>query len=791
MKRFFIICLAFFGLFLGSTAHPVDQETATSVASKFMKTQKVTLATVYQTDLGIPALYVFNTSESFVIVAADDCETPIIGYSHEGRFDPDDVPIQMEEYLQDFVARIQYGIENQIIADEITSRQWELVKATGKLNSGRSSKAVEPLITTKWHQGCLYNSLCPEMNGPCGHAEVGCVAVAMGQIMNYWEFPEIGSGTHSYYTAFGTLAADFGNTNYHYEMMPDILSEVSGAEEIDAVATLLYHCGVSVNMSYTETGSGAHSSDVPIALKVFFKYSDEMYRENMNNDPEGWLDKVKACLDNERPLLYSGFGSSGHAFVCDGYDGNELLHFNWGWGGNGDGYFALGHLNPLGHNYNNSNSAIFDITPDNTPHLVSATANPTFGGTIEGNGFFLSDQLCTLTASPAENYEFLYWKQDDQILSYHNIYSFYTIEDVDNIEAVFSLKQVQSITAEVSSQGTVNLTWYDDTFGSWPLLKQFNIQKAQNIATDGNHLYLSKSDHPLLFWKYSMEGSLINQWSSGINAPTCLAYDGELFYCNARNYAYLFSYNMSSQSVGSSIRTGYTPVCSYDHVRDGIWIALYNSPSHAYQMKLIDKTGMLIQNGPLLPTEVIPNGSGFFVGDDRDSHLIIKTEEGRVYDYDIEHDWLYQCNADLGTSYGTFICYREGKTIMYVCYDNDIRLFGISNAIRPWPITRHRLYRSDDKGNVTMLSDQISGTSYADTSWGELEVGLYRYGISSVFGNGNESEILWSNALTKGNYGIDENLEPDGNLVKKVVEDGHLVIIKEGKRYNITGQEIR
>ena len=771
------------------TAHPVDQETARIVAIKFMKAQDLTMATTYQTDKGTSALYVFNTLDGFVIVSADDCETPIVGYSHEGPFCPDDIPIQMEEYLQDFVERIQYGIENHLTADETTARQWALVKTTGRLNENKSAKAVEPLITSHWHQGCLYNSLCPPIESqPCGHAEVGCVAVAMAQIINYWKFPSRGRGYHAYYSVHGTLAADFENTTYHYELIPDILSDSSTDEEIEAVATLLYHCGISVNMSYTESGSGAHSSDVPNALRIYFKYSDEMHRESMKDHPDDWLDLLKNCIDEERPILYSGQGSGGHAFVCDGYDENDLLHFNWGWGGNGDGYFALNHLNPLGHNYNTSNAAIFDIIPDKTQHLVSATANPPYGGTVEGNGLYLSDQPCTLTAIPAENFEFSYWKRDNLIISYQSTYSFFTSEDIDNIEAVFSLRPVQNITANAASQDLVELTWSSQNPHSWPLLKEFDIDKAQSIATDGNYIYICKKDSQYSFWEYSTEGSYINDWTSGIYSPSCLTYDGHYLYCNGNSSAYLYSFDMSSHSWISSIRTGYTPICSYDPIRHGLWIAPYDSQHQAYKLQLVDCSGATILSGPILPSEVVPNGSGFFVGDDRDTHLVVKTEEGMVYDYDVEQDLFYQCNADLGTSYGSYICYQEGKPVMYVCYDNDVKLYGISDAIRPWPITHYRLYRSDDKGNVTLLSDETIGTSYTDSTWSELGVGLYRFGISSVYGNGNESDIVWSNALAKGNYDVDDIQDSEEPSVIKAYENGRIVIIKDGKKYNITGQ---
>ena len=135
MKRIYLLSIAIFGLTLCSMATPVDQTTAKSIASKFIGTNDLQFAATYRTESNVAALFVFNTTDGFVIVSADDCETPIIGYSHEGRFDPNNIPEQMEAYLQDFVTRIQYGIENHIEADEVTANQWELVKTIGRLNN--------------------------------------------------------------------------------------------------------------------------------------------------------------------------------------------------------------------------------------------------------------------------------------------------------------------------------------------------------------------------------------------------------------------------------------------------------------------------------------------------------------------------------------------------------------------------------------------------------------------------------------------------------------------------------
>ena len=95
--------------------------------------------------------------------------------------------------------------------------------------------------------------MCPvDMAGPDGHALVGCVAVSMGQVMHYWEYPQYGNDDHGYNSPYGYLYADFQNTFYDYDNMANNYATV-------ASALLLYHAGVSVNMGYGTDGSGANS----------------------------------------------------------------------------------------------------------------------------------------------------------------------------------------------------------------------------------------------------------------------------------------------------------------------------------------------------------------------------------------------------------------------------------------------------------------------------------------------------------------------------------------------------
>ncbi len=252
-------------------------------------------------------------------------------------------------------------------------------------------------MSTTWNQRPYYNLYCPiDSSLYTYHATTGCTATAMGQIMKYWNWPEHGYGSYSYnwdnydYWTYGTLSADFENTYYAWESMPNSLSEYSTAEEIDAVATLLYHVGVSIQMSYNIDGAG--SSDAPIALQefvdsmymdhtycqenalpTFFGYKNTLYahwRDNFSDTD--WDNMLREEISNGRPILYGGFGidsitgetNGGHAFVLDGYNNDGYFHVNWGWGGYCDGYFPTTALDADVYTFSDRQEILLGIEPN-------------------------------------------------------------------------------------------------------------------------------------------------------------------------------------------------------------------------------------------------------------------------------------------------------------------------------------------------------------------------------------------------------------------------------------------
>jgi hypothetical protein len=206
----------------------------------------------------------------------------------------------------------------------------------------------------------------------------------MAQIMKYWKYPSKGTGFHSYqHDRYGTLSANFGTTYYNWESMPAL---VEGPNE--AVATLMYHCGVAVEMEYNvadEGGSGSYvikdpsgsyrdEQTVEYALTAYFGYSSTVQGiERAAYSDNAWKDLLKTELNAGRPIQYAGYGQGGHTFVCDGFDENDFFHINWGWGGYYDGFYMLDALNPgsggIGSgagSYNEDQQALIGIKPPTT-----------------------------------------------------------------------------------------------------------------------------------------------------------------------------------------------------------------------------------------------------------------------------------------------------------------------------------------------------------------------------------------------------------------------------------------
>ena len=307
-------------------------------------------------------IYIYNIgTQGFILISGNTVLPPILGYSNEGVFPSmEEAPENFAEWIGHYGEMIHYAVEKGLQPEPKIQKMWN--DAERGLFPAKSTKSVDPLIATRWNQDCYYNEYCPSTGGgwwgggPCGHAYAGCVACAMAQVMKYWEWPEQGVGSHSYtHSEYGVQHANFGATTYQWDQMP-----IEIYSHNDAVATLMYHCGVSVNMNYGPGGSGAQSQDVEYACRSFFGYCGAKFRQKSEYGEEEWIALIKDELDLSHPFYYSGSSeSAGHAFVCDGYDSNDLIHFNFGWSGAGDSYCSLYDVN----GYNQGQAAVFNMVP--------------------------------------------------------------------------------------------------------------------------------------------------------------------------------------------------------------------------------------------------------------------------------------------------------------------------------------------------------------------------------------------------------------------------------------------
>ncbi len=364
------------------------RQNATQFAEQIMGGQ-VDLS--YQKIDGINNLYIYNIKGGgFIVASSDDRTLPVLGYSRTGRITEQTMNDNLRYWLQEYESQItQLG--------DATLQQ---------LSANFQPKApttlpdsVPMLITSQWTQsGAGYNSMVPaDSSLATGHPTVGCGALAAAQIMRYWQYPQHGYGQHSYtYSSYdypcwryGTVTADFGNTTYDFAHMPDRLDSSSTSLQVAAVATLLFHCGVALNMNYNSDCYGSSGSTINSAangLMRYFHYQDDNHIEMMMyHDYNTWIQMLKTDLSQGRPVFYCGQSfenpnegilGGGHAFVCDGYDANNYFHFNWGWGGYCDGYFALNVLRPMTqYDFTYYQYALFNLHPATHPMAILSMAS--------------------------------------------------------------------------------------------------------------------------------------------------------------------------------------------------------------------------------------------------------------------------------------------------------------------------------------------------------------------------------------------------------------------------------
>lgn len=492
-KRIFtLLALAMTGLL--AQAHPVGQETArrlgqSFVASNFEFTRQSTdLNLVYTafSDRGEACYYVYNVGDTgFVIIAGDDNYRPVIGYSSEGTFNPDDMAPALSDYLENVRQGVMEAASMPSATPDVAA-DWAMMEKTGRMVSRHGGREDEYLVATKWNQNSPYNYYCPEAEGgPGGRCYAGCVATAAAQLMRYWNHPSQGQGSYSYvpgdHPEYGELSANFGETVYDWEHMPLSLNGAS-QEEKEATALLIYHVGVCMDMNYSPTGSGAVTGRLCEKMPAYFFYTDQManlYREEYTH--EEYMQLVIDAIDMDWPMVHRG---GGHAYVLDGYNDNDMVHFNWGWGGSSDGWFNVDN-----HGYTEGESVIYNYVP---AEIYAATPNkPTDLNVVPSHDGTLS---ATVT-----------WKNPTLTL---------TNQSLDTIDQIVVERNGVVVYTEDHPAPGAEMSIVDETVPYYDIFKYtvyaiVNGQRGASVVAD--KVLVS----PTCDWKIVMQSNSFQGWKGG------------------------------------------------------------------------------------------------------------------------------------------------------------------------------------------------------------------------------------------------------------------------------------
>lgn len=348
-------------------AGPVDEAIATQIASRFLSNEVVLV-----TD-SPDGLYIFNAAdgEGWVVISAEDSAMPILGYSDKGSFRTDNQPANLRAWLGGYSRELQKASQQRIAQNGEVKNLW---RTAGYRTKSAEGKYLE---TPAYDQESPYNLKCPNVKESeiTHQALTGCVATAMAEVIRYHQWPEKGTGTiggYSYTSDYKQTikvpSFDIDSHSYNYTLMPFSYSGSETTAQNDAIAQLMYDCGVMVEASYNyKNGTGAFSENIVSALSEHMGYSasaQHIYRQAYT-DAE-WTKLIQKEIDNGRPIIYSGVDGEGggHQFVCDGYDTRDYIHINWGWSGSNNGYFTLNLRIPGLYTFSEDQTMIVGLEPD-------------------------------------------------------------------------------------------------------------------------------------------------------------------------------------------------------------------------------------------------------------------------------------------------------------------------------------------------------------------------------------------------------------------------------------------
>lgn len=607
---------------------------------------------------GQPNLYIYNVEGGgFVIVSASKNMKPVLAYSVRHSYDGE-IPETAWYFIENYSKNVDYCDENDVMMAG-ADVEWNLLE-NNELPAAKNSKTVNPMIQTLWNQDYPYNYYAPECYNywTGNHCYAGCVACAMSQIMKYWDHPVHGQGSHSYvHGTYGEQSANFGATTYNWAIMPNSLGSQAN-DAAKAVALLMYHCGVSVNMNFGPDGSGAYSKDVETAMRQYFGYCAASYQERSKYTEEEWIALLKSELDKSQPVYFSGTSDSGggHAIVCDGYDAYDYFSFNLGWSGSGNDYYSINDV----AGYHNNEAAVVNIFPleinadDNGIIYVSAD------GTGDGSSWANATPYIEYATARATDVSKMVWVKTG---TYYG--------DVNNMNGAFLMYKNNRVYGGFAGNEGPDFNLDNRDFEANPTI--LDGQNARRVIYQTDHFM----NHEYSIW----DGFTIQNGYCGAGAGAYLC-------CNSRfeNCKFL---NNSADGFGGG---AYIISAYYDNATVKFTNCIFEGNHGSLGGGLCDMTGAQLLNCRFTNNSAMTKGGAYYIYANKETKIV-----NSIFDRN---------TANLGGA-----LYNKGKITVINCdiVDNQVsdNGGGIYNETK-----YNKFYNSIFWGNTKNgAANQIYGTS--------------------------------------------------------------------------------
>ena len=543
--------------------------------------------------------------------------------------------------------------------DEEVENEWKSME-NNELPVKKDAKSVAPLTQTLWDQSYPYNYYAPECDNYWNgyHCYAGCVACAMSQIMKYWDHPMHGHGSHTYvHNTYGVQSANFGATDYNWSIMP-----VSLGYQIDdaalAVALLMYHCGVSVDMNFGPNGSGAFSKDVETAMRQYFGYCAASYRERSQYTENEWITLLESELNKSQPVYFSGNSDSGggHAIVCDGYDSNDYFSFNLGWSGSGNGYYSINDV----AGYHNNEAIVMNIKPLEINADENGIIYVAADGTGDGSSWDNATPYLEYASACATNVSTMIWVKTGVYYG-----------DVENENGAFQIYKNNRVYGGFAGNEGPDFDLNNRDFEANPTI----------LDGQGRRRVLYQTDH-FMNSEYSIwDGFTIQDGSAGAGGGAYLC-------CNSRFVNCKFLSNTANGFGGGA----YIISAYYDNATVKFTGCVFDGNSGSLGGAICDMTGAQMLNCRFTNNSATTKGGAYYIYANKESKVV-----NTIFDHN---------SAKLGGA-----MYNKGKITVINCdfVDNQ----AVENGGGIYNETRYsKFYNSIIWGNTKNgMANQIYGSS--------------------------------------------------------------------------------